>query len=152
MYGRIITKSDISHSRENKDTKSLSTEDEAELRKSVGEFHGDKREKDRQNSDTFNRTFPGRLNDHIAFLKEQLQGQPTYFIDIGPGVGDFQDKTGKIQREYPAITSLEMAQAFGNNHVIALDLSDSINTLNKARRQDPKIGADLLSREDMQIV
>lgn len=130
--------------REDKEIRSLSSEDEAELCRSVGEFQGEKREKDSQNSDTFNRTFPGRLNDHIDFLRDQLKGQPTYFIDIGPGVGDFQDKDGKLQREYPAITSLEMAKAFNNNHVIALDLIDSIHTLNNARKNDTKIGAELL--------
>lgn len=85
-------------------------------------------------------------------MRDQLKGKSTYFIDIGPGVGDFQDKKGKTERGYPAITSLEMARAFDDNHVIALDLADSINTLNTARKNDPKIGADLLSRKDLQIV
>lgn len=68
------------------------------------------------------RTFAGRLDDHIIFLRDIAShffngNGPPVFIDIGPGVANPQS---------PAVTSVEMARAFPNMHVVAFDLPEEV--------------------------
>ena len=122
----------------------LSESDEREIRASVGASKMEL-QRHKQNMDLLNRTFPGRLNDHIQFLKDLgISKMNSYFIDIGPGIADYHDQENKIRRDYPAITSLEMAKALRKNHTIALDLPMSVAELMEARIRDPKIGNEIL--------
>lgn len=130
----------------------LSSDDEEEIKTSVGEYKRDL-QRHEQNMDLLNRTFPGRLNDHIQFLVDLgVSKVDSYFIDIGPGVADHHDQEQNIRRNYPAITSVEMAKALKKNHTIALDLPESVDALMNARRKDSKIGAELLGRDDIQVL
>ena len=129
----------------------LSSDDEEEIKTSVGEYKRDL-QRHEQNMDLLNRTFPGRLNDHIQFLVDLgVSKVDSYFIDIGPGVADHHDQEQNIRRNYPAITSVEMAKAL-KKITIALDLPESVDALMNARRKDSKIGAELLGRDDIQVL
>lgn len=75
-----------------------------------------------------------------------------YFIDIGPGVGDFEGQDGGTRADYPAITSREMAEAFPETQVIAMDLPASIERLAQAREGNKKIGQAVLDRNNLQIL
>ncbi len=98
--------------------------------------------------ETFNRTFCGRHNDTIIFLKylfgqiiaskqdhnkifSDLNSQlfsplgKSLFFDIGAGLG-FRDEKFYNGKGQPGITSQEIAKHFPNMEVIAMDLPNSI--------------------------
>ncbi len=131
----------------------LSERDEKTLERSIGEYTR-RHEKNKTNPDTYNRTFPGRFNDHIKFLKDSnIPMDNSYFIDIAPGVGDFHNQAGEIHSDYPAITSWEIAEAFPETQVIAMDLPESVDRLAHAREViNPQIWETLLTRNNVQVL
>jgi hypothetical protein len=130
----------------------LSETDENTMKTIIWEYAW-RMERHSRNPDTFNRTFPGRLNDHITLLNDlDISMDNAYFIDIGPGVADYQDQNGDIRADYPAITSREMAEAFPQTHVIAMDLPGSVKLLTAMRKDHKPIWEAVLSRDNVQIM
>lgn len=122
------------------------------------EFCGTQKEKSSEHikSNIINRTFRNRLQDHIKLIKDILKGKcclnelldiddrKLLFIDIGPGIGN---------KEYPAITSIEMAKAFPDKiDVVAVDLPSSFQILENLLNENSNLKDELRKYKNLYFI